>query len=1079
MGRRLLLLGVLLGVWTGIAAVVPVPVATGYSSGGYYRYCPATVVEDGVRHVFYCRNRSSNRVVDAIYHAVQAADGTLSGEAEVLAPADSTGTAWDSYHVCDPSVVSGAFVHNGHAYRYLMAYLGVKGRPGDGSSDGARSINNKVGLAVSDSLSGGWVRMGAAPVVETEHPDWWGVGQPSLVSLDGAGRVALFYAGDYETRMLELDFSGAAATTASLATRKGGDGTFVGKTGVSDLARTTTAMTITNGDFAYDAAQGYLYLVADTPDAAGGWYDAGGQNLYITKAVTVYRAYMPALDATMVAAATWEEVARMQPADLDASTYATAARCHNAGFVRTASGALAEPVVNASVANVVPGALYTYRFQPVAFERGEERYLDFTGQRPMNLRSFMGPKTKIAVDYRLLEIGPRLQQRVIGIKWHHGIYNNGSGNVTFQSCEGLTTTGDKKNAVFGKTDTRRHVGVIDVPAKRHVYVTGTTTNTASFTHPTSATTDHPIFLAGASNSADGETYVIPSSSAQTYNSKLRVYGVKIWEDGALMHDYAPARVDGLDGLQDAVDGVFLPAGRLADAGPNAVLGGYAEIVDQRGAGYVEADGHQGVVTDCLVTPRSRLEFDFATTEKQANTRLANAGQSGSGLYLDFYSSSSYGITFFSHDAQGSWADTQKLGTQSSALAMTTNLYVRRTYVVDWKGGAFRLLTAGYTNQTFALKTPVPTQTAAAPLKFIGGGNSSQLARGRFYGAKVYEDDVLVANYVPAVRDGVACVHDTVGGKYFFNTVPSGATAQPFGVGGRFACATDAFLESDGTQAISTGYHSTPDDRIEVDFMLNETNVQTRVFGVDGSASTAVSVFYIASGGTFAFVNNATWTGQVDSKIKGDKIRHTAIIDRLNDVYVLKTDGAEVHRKAFTTDHGNTSLWPIALFSGAMNADGTAFSPAERRARMKLFACRIYRNDALVHEFLPYKNGDVVGLYDTRTGVVKTNVLPDGSAFTIGGAGEFVERPSDASVGVNKSASFKVYAPGAIAYRWTLDGETVDGATTDSAVIPWRAQKGPSTLSVTPVFQLAGRQFEGPAATSAISFTPLGMLMTIR
>ena len=298
------------------AGFVPVSVPNNYVPDGYYRYAPSTLVESGVRHVFYCRNVTSRVVVDGIYHAVQAADGTLGAETLVLAPADSTGTAWDSYHVCDPSVIAGAFYYEGHTYRYLMAYLGVKGRPGDTASDGAKCINNKVGLAVSDSLTGGWVRMGANPVVITEHTDWWGVGQPSLLSVDGAGKVALFYAGDYETRLLNLDFTDAAATTASLGTKVGDQGILLGKTGVMDLVGTSLKMTITNADFAYDDVRKLLYMIADTPDSAASWYDDGGQYLYITKAVSVYRTPVDTLANLNLAAAEWELVARFQPTDL-------------------------------------------------------------------------------------------------------------------------------------------------------------------------------------------------------------------------------------------------------------------------------------------------------------------------------------------------------------------------------------------------------------------------------------------------------------------------------------------------------------------------------------------------------------------------------------------------------------------------------------------------------------------------------------------------------------------------------------------------------------------------------------------
>ena len=56
-----------------------------------------------------------------------------------------------------------------------------------------------------------------------------------------------------------------------------------------DLVGTSLKMTITNADFAYDAARKFLYMIADTPDRQDGWYDDGGYYLYISKAVSVYQ----------------------------------------------------------------------------------------------------------------------------------------------------------------------------------------------------------------------------------------------------------------------------------------------------------------------------------------------------------------------------------------------------------------------------------------------------------------------------------------------------------------------------------------------------------------------------------------------------------------------------------------------------------------------------------------------------------------------------------------------------------------------------------------------------------------------
>lgn len=344
-----------------------------YAGNGYYRYCPTVFVDgEGVRHAFYCHNRDKNVTVDYIYHATVDAAGNLSNEVVALSPCDTTGTGWDSYHVCDPSVIDGAFFYNGHTYKYLMAYLGVKGKTDDNSSDGAKCINNKVGFAVSDNLDSGWVRMGTDAVVVTGTPANWGVGQPSIVSLDGKGKVGLFYCGDYGTRFKALDFTDATKTESSLVQFTGDKGTFVSCANISDLkGLKTTGMTITNGDFAYDPRTKFLYLITDTPDAHDGWYDDGGAGIYVVKAVTVYRAPMDEVTATNLKNAQWELVKRIQSADLNTETFATGYRCHNSGFVRRTGGTLTLKDAFVTVTKVFKGdwtkTFHSYHFVPVTF----------------------------------------------------------------------------------------------------------------------------------------------------------------------------------------------------------------------------------------------------------------------------------------------------------------------------------------------------------------------------------------------------------------------------------------------------------------------------------------------------------------------------------------------------------------------------------------------------------------------------------------------------------------------------------------------------------------------------------------
>ena len=54
-------------------------------------------------------------------------------------------------------------------------------------------------------------------------------------------------------------------------------------------------------------------MITDTPDSLANWYDNGGQNLYISKAVSAYRTPVDTLANLNLASAEWELVARFLP----------------------------------------------------------------------------------------------------------------------------------------------------------------------------------------------------------------------------------------------------------------------------------------------------------------------------------------------------------------------------------------------------------------------------------------------------------------------------------------------------------------------------------------------------------------------------------------------------------------------------------------------------------------------------------------------------------------------------------------------------------------------------------------------
>lgn len=252
----------------------------------FYNYCP-TVMMDGSRtmHIWYCSNKEDYNVTDYVAYR----KGTLHDDGKwtftdkqfVLEPTSGT---WDARHVCDPSVVKGVFNYNGETYNYMMAYLGCT------TSDNTK---NEVGVAFAKRPEGPYVKASEInPVCDfygdyglsrTEssssvHYKAWGYGQPSLVSVDKAGKVLFFFTNGnaYGTgctvRLLDMSNVNDVKKLKEVDILPQG---ITNAGGGSDC--------INNADFAYDPDLARLYCVKeDFP------YDSSGDTDWITSANTVF-----------------------------------------------------------------------------------------------------------------------------------------------------------------------------------------------------------------------------------------------------------------------------------------------------------------------------------------------------------------------------------------------------------------------------------------------------------------------------------------------------------------------------------------------------------------------------------------------------------------------------------------------------------------------------------------------------------------------------------------------------------------------------------------------------------------------
>ncbi len=302
-------------------------------NSNFYNYCPTIIMEgNAIMHIWYCSNKTSGNVTDYVAYrrGDLQADGrwVFTEKSLVLQPTAGT---WDERHTCDPAVVKGAFEYKGLDYSYLMAYLGCV------TNDSSR---NEIGIAVAQSPEGPWIKVVEANPIANyyESPEYvgdrwtWGYGQPSLVSVDQAGQVLLFYTKGIATGTFEAvelwDFSDldTPVKTASAEVSNAG---IVNAGGGSDV--------INNADFAYDPYSKRLYVVKeDFPyptDENPTWVTASNTVEYINLGEETY----PGASLFQATTLRWQKVGSIGPNETGF------ARVHNCGILTDPYGWLINP----------------------------------------------------------------------------------------------------------------------------------------------------------------------------------------------------------------------------------------------------------------------------------------------------------------------------------------------------------------------------------------------------------------------------------------------------------------------------------------------------------------------------------------------------------------------------------------------------------------------------------------------------------------------------------------------------------------------------------------------------------------
>ena len=432
---------------------------------------------------------------------------------------------------------------------------------------------------------------------------------------------------------------------------------------------------------------------------------------------------------------------------------------------------------------------------------------------------------------------------------------------------------------------------------------------------------------------------------------------------------------------------------------------------------------------------------------------------------------------------------------------------RRTYILDNHNLRLSIMTAGFTNGTMTF-TRKASHSGSATLKlsaYVNGVNYNSALK--IYGCKIYESGALVRDFTPYVNDGVPGIRDTLTGKFMAGKDGSGDSLLAYG--GTIAGEQDAYIESNGSTGISTGYRMKGAlSRVEVDFRLVTPAAQKYIYG-DSSKGSFFTFLYTTGSGvgdSFKFGNRPYASNGCDTQwvMTPDTKRHTAVTDLKNRKNVLT--GLSPETRSFASDFaGSEATLPLSIFGKYADEQGSAFNSTPQA---RIYSVRFYENyeeggaNTPVRELIPYARDGVVGFYDTVTGEIVKNDSAAAGAFTFGGAGtDHGELKAYLKPGYvtkvtkheSQTKTLTAYAPGATSYRWYRDGQLVDDdddGVADGAdgVLPITWTRGGTrtetgfrhAYQAKGVFNLYGVEREGePTVATSVTSIYLGTMLSIR
>lgn len=258
-----------------------------------------------------------------------------------------------------------------------------------------------------------------------------------------------------------------------------------------------------------------------------------------------------------------------------------------------------------------------------------------------------------------------------------------------------------------------------------------------------------------------------------------------------------------------------------------------------------------------------------------------------------------------------------------------------------------------------------------------GGTVSGNISAKLYSCQIYDNDVLIRDYIPCQTiSGEIGLWDDVNGVFYGN-----AGTGTFTAGSVIAIAADAseitklaYVQSSGTQYIDTGIVPKNNTRVDADC---DITYGTGWIMILGSYDPNKYFSWWANGAKIY-----AYYGTSNQNVTGENGKQTLSANK--NIWTAGNSVMSFSEVSFTA---NTSIYLFSVNNGGNYS----------KASMKLYSCRIYDNDVLVRDYIAAKLADgTVGLYDKLHGLLYVNV----------GTGTFETGTSSLNLPVNIGGTWK-------------------------------------------------------------------------